>query len=115
MNTCAVRGAARKITGHYRGPGTPDLYCGNPSGAQKGSFATVTGWKLCARYVKTEALDRTAATATAEAWLDTRPTAPLTAAEAGTWRAEWTGIRTRAIAPTLFDVDPDTEQGTLFA
>jgi hypothetical protein len=135
MKTYAVRAARSKTTGHYRRPGTRDLYCGRPAGAPNGEFATLRGWKMCARCVKAEAADRAAATATAEAWLDTPPTSPLAAAAlllgaqveavdnrrareaetAGTWRAEWIGARTRATAPTLFDVDPDTEQGALFA
>jgi hypothetical protein len=135
MKTYAVRAARSKTTGHYRRPGTRDLYCGRPMGAPNGEFATLRGWKLCARCVKAEATDRATATATAEAWLDAPPTSPLAAAAllfgaqveavdnrraheaetAGTWRAEWIGARTRATAPTLFDVDPDTEQGALFA
>jgi hypothetical protein len=114
MKTYAVRGSARKITGHYRRPGTRDLYCGRAAGARNGLFATVTGWKLCTRCVKAEALDRANATATAEAWLDTPP-ATVKAETAGTWRAEWISTRATSTAPTLFDVDPDTEQGALFA
>jgi hypothetical protein len=135
MKTYAIRGARTKMTGHYRRPGTRDLYCARPAGAPNGEFATLRGWKLCARCVKAEAADRAAATATAEAWLDAPPTSPLAAAAllfgaqveavdnrrtheaetAGTWRAEWIGARARSTAPTLFDVDPDTEQGALFA
>jgi hypothetical protein len=142
MKTYAVRAARSKTTGHYRRPGARDLYCGRPMGAPNGEFATLRGWKLCARCVKAEATDRAAATATAEAWLDAPPTSPLaaaallfgaqveavdnrrareaeaahTAAEtAGTWRAEWIGARATSPTPTLFDVAPDTEQGALFA
>jgi hypothetical protein len=116
MKTYAVRAARSKTTGHYRRPGTRDLYCGRPMGAPNGEFATLRGWKMCARCVKAEATDRAAATATAEAWLDAPPTSPLAAAEtAGTWRAEWIGARATSPTPTLFDVAPDTEQGALFA
>jgi hypothetical protein len=103
----------RSRTGHYRKPGSHLAYCGPHALAR-----TTTQTRMCTRCVKAEALDRAAATATAEAWLDTPPASPLAAAEretAGTWRAEWIGARTRATAPTLFDVDPDTEQGALFA
>jgi hypothetical protein len=143
MKTYAVRAARSKMTGHYRRPGTRDLYCARPAGAPNGEFATLRGWKMCARCVKAEAADRAAATATAEAWLDTPPAStPTPAALAlraqveyidarraevverrrvhdereavGTWRSEWIGARARSTAPTLFDVDPDTEQGALF-
>lgn len=195
-----MRAARSKTTGHYRRPGTRDLYCARPAGAPNDEFATLRGWKMCARCVKAEAADRAAATATAEAWLDTRaadkaartsadtyfarnhphvsallgldndarlialreaitatggtwntdrvdetltaagmPTdvntcwgflrylattervltpsgrRAFTAPEPRTWRAEWIGARARSTAPTLFDVDPDTEQGALFA
>ncbi|AVH58396.1 MULTISPECIES: hypothetical protein [Streptomyces] len=166
MKTYAVRGARTKLTGHYRRPGTRDLYCGRPAGAINDYAREVHGFKLCARCVKNEALDRAAATATAEAWLDQAPTEvqqavteaaeeraarasvrhyiarefPLVAdlldidrkaaedearlaaqmvteaeATAGTWRGEWIGARAASTTPTLFDVDPDTEQGALFA
>ncbi|MFJ8146960.1 hypothetical protein ACIQ6R_18060 [Streptomyces sp. NPDC096048] len=35
--------------------------------------------------------------------------------QAGTWRAEWIGAHVTSPEPTLFDVEPDTEQGALFA
>ncbi|WP_019055005.1 hypothetical protein [Streptomyces prunicolor] len=53
--THAVRGAALKITGHYRRPGTRDLYCGRPAGGRNGVFAAVRGWRLCKRCVRAEA------------------------------------------------------------
>lgn len=133
--TYAVRGATRKTTGHYRRPGTRDLYCGRPAGAPNDHARQAMGWKMCARCVKAEALDRADATATAEAWLDQSPASPLVSAAlalgdlveavdarraadreaAGTWRAEWIGTRATSPEPTLFDVEPDTEQGALFA
>ncbi|HEY1179072.1 MAG TPA: hypothetical protein VGF17_23205 [Phytomonospora sp.] len=136
METYAVKGAARKMTGHYRRPGTRDLYCNRPAGARNGHGATLAGWKMCTRCVKAEAADRAAATATAEAWLDQPPTSPLMAAAllfgaqveavdnrraaeqaeaAGTWRAEWISARAASPTPTLFDMDPEAEQGALFA
>ncbi|MGW2130440.1 hypothetical protein [Streptomyces coelicoflavus] len=110
MQTYAVRRARTKLTGHYRITGTRDLYCGKPVGAPNDYAQQVKGFKLCTRCVKAEARDRAEATATAEAWLDDQPPA-----EAGTWRAEWIGTRTTSPAPTLFDVQPDMEQGALFA
>ncbi|MFF0894724.1 hypothetical protein [Streptomyces sp. NPDC003278] len=80
METYAVKGAARKMTGHYRRPGTRDLYCNRPAGAPNGIGATLAGWKMCTPCVKAEAADRAAATATAEAWLDQPPASPLAAA-----------------------------------
>jgi hypothetical protein len=130
MKTYAVRAARSKTTGHYRRPGTRDLYCGRPMGAPNGEFATLRGWKMCARCVKAEATDRAAATAPLAAAallfgaqveaVDNRRAreaeAALAAAEtAGTWRAEWIGARATSTAPTLFDVAPDAEQGALFA
>jgi hypothetical protein len=111
--TYAVRGAALKTTGHYRRPGTQDLYCARPAGGRNDIFATVRGWHLCAPCVKAEARDRADATATAEAWLAPAPAEQVPAT--GTWRAEWISARAAATAPTLFDVEPDTEQGALFA
>ncbi|MFB7461700.1 hypothetical protein [Streptomyces sp. NPDC056188] len=67
MDTYAVRGAARKTTGHYRRPGTTTLYCGKPAGGRNGIFNTVRGWKMCTRCVTAEALDRAEAEATAAA------------------------------------------------
>ncbi|MFE7017703.1 hypothetical protein ACFVAQ_45880 [Streptomyces sp. NPDC057651] len=60
--TYAIRGARTKMTGHYRRPGTRQAYgnCG-PIGAPNAEFATLAGWKLCARCVKAEAADRVAA------------------------------------------------------
>ena len=136
MHTYAVRGATRKTTGHYRRPGTRTLYCGRPAGTPNDHAREVKGFKLCARCVKAEAADRAAATATAEAWLDQPPAHPLAAAAlllgaqieavdnaraaereaaAGTWRAQWIGTRTASPEPTLFDLEPDAEQGALFA
>lgn len=130
MKTYAVRGARTKTTGHYRVPGSRDLYCGRPAGAPNSYAREVKGFKLCARCVKAEARDRTEATRTAEAWLDRAPASPLAAAlafgglveavdkkraAAGTWRAEWIGTRATSPAPTLFDIEPDAEQGALFA
>jgi hypothetical protein len=102
----------RSRTGHYRRPGTHTTYCGRHAMAR-----TTVHTRMCRPCVKAEAADRAAATATAESWLDAPTASPLAAERetAGTWRAEWIGARTRATAPTLFDVDPDTEQGALFA
>ncbi|MFJ3867893.1 hypothetical protein [Streptomyces nigra] len=139
MKTYAVRGARTKLTGHYRMPGSRDLYCGRPAGAPNDFARELAGFKLCTRCVKAEARDRADATATAEAWLDQPPTSPLMAAAlafgglveavdnrraaeqaeqveaAGTWRAEWISTRAASPAPTLFDIEPDAEQGALFA
>jgi hypothetical protein len=64
--TYAVRGAALKTTGHYRRPGTQDLYCARPAGGRNDIFATVRGWHLCAPCVKAEARDRAEAQEVAE-------------------------------------------------
>ncbi|MFF1307278.1 hypothetical protein [Streptomyces sp. NPDC058307] len=68
METYAVRGAARKTTGHYRRPGTRELYCGRRAGGRNSIFAAVRGWHLCKRCVRAEARDRYEAEAVAEAW-----------------------------------------------
>jgi hypothetical protein len=81
MDTYSVRAARSKTTGHYRRPGTRALFCGRPAGAPNTQFATLAGWKLCARCVKAEAVDRAEAEAVAEAWLDQPTAAPLTAAD----------------------------------
>ncbi|MCX5362895.1 hypothetical protein OG864_29795 [Streptomyces sp. NBC_00124] len=120
----------RSRVGHYRKPGSHLTYCGRTAG----TLGTST--RMCRACVKAEALDRAAATATAEAWLDQAPTSPLMAAAlifgghveavdnrripdqveaAGTWRAEWISARATSTAPTLFDVEPEAEQGALFA
>ncbi|MDN5380713.1 hypothetical protein QEP66_01025 [Streptomyces sp. LB8] len=65
MDTYSVRGARTQITGHYRRPGTRELYCGRPVGSKNGIFAAVRGWKLCGRCVKALAADRAAAEQTA--------------------------------------------------
>jgi len=65
MDTYAVRGATRKMTGHYRRPGTRDLYCGRPAGTKNTQGATLRGWKMCTACVKAEAADRSAAEAVA--------------------------------------------------
>ncbi|MBZ6258145.1 hypothetical protein KVH22_21755 [Streptomyces olivaceus] len=123
MNTCLT---GRGRTSHYKQPGSHLTYCGRPAGTPG------VGTRMCTRCVKAEARDRAAATATAEAWLDQPPASPLAAAaalfgglveavdnqraaEAGTWRAEWIGTRATSPTPTLFDVEPDAEQGALFA
>jgi hypothetical protein len=80
MDTYSVRAARSKATGHYRRPGTRTLFCGRPVGAPNAQFATLAGWKLCTRCVKSEAADRAEAEAVAEAWLDQPTAAPLTAA-----------------------------------
>ncbi|MGW3511193.1 hypothetical protein [Streptomyces sp. NPDC000994] len=116
-------------TGHYKRPGSHLTYCGRHALARTGTHT-----KMCRACVKAEARDRAEATATAEAWLDQPPASPLAAAllfgaqveavdnaraakadTAGTWRAEWIGTRARSTEPTLFDVEPETEQGALFA
>ncbi|WP_416963110.1 hypothetical protein [Streptomyces sp. Agncl-13] len=66
--THAVRGAALKITGHYRRPGTQDLYCGRPAGGRNGIFAAVHGWRLCTGCVRAEARDHAEAEAVAAQW-----------------------------------------------
>ncbi|MFE7853735.1 hypothetical protein [Streptomyces sp. NPDC057403] len=118
-------------TGHYRRQGTRETYCGRDALAPLSNPA-----RTCRLCVKAEALDRAAATATAEQWLDQPPASPLMAAAlafgglveavdarraaeqaeaAGTWRAEWISTRAASAAPTLFDVEPEAEQGALFA
>ncbi|MEH0470865.1 hypothetical protein QA943_18755 [Streptomyces sp. B21-097] len=120
----------RSPTGHYRKPGSHLTYCGRTTGT------TGNASRMCRPCVKAEALDRAAATATAEAWLDQPPTSPLMAATllfgaqveavdnrraadqaeaAGTWRAAWISSRATSPEPTLFDIKPDAEQGALFA
>ncbi|MEU1020241.1 hypothetical protein [Streptomyces sp. NPDC005898] len=84
METYAVRGAALKTTGHYRRPGTRELFCGRPAGGRNAIFAAVRGWHLCKRCVRAEARDRAEAVAVAAQWrteapLAPRPTAPVTA------------------------------------
>lgn len=127
MDTYTV---GRSRTGHYRKPGSHLTYCGRTAGTPGQAD------RMCRACVKAEALDRAAATATAEQWLDQPPASPLMAAAlmfgglveavdarraaeqaeaAGTWRAEWIGTRATSAAPTLFDVEPETEQGALFA
>ncbi|MGW1760981.1 hypothetical protein [Streptomyces mirabilis] len=68
METYAVRGAARKTTGHYRRPGTRELYCGRLAGGRNWIFAAVRGWHLCKRCVQAEARDRAEAEAVAAQW-----------------------------------------------
>jgi hypothetical protein len=63
VETYAVRGAALKTTGHYRRPGTRELFCGRPAGGRNGIFAVVRGWRLCKRCVRAEARDRAEAEA----------------------------------------------------
>ncbi|GHJ27015.1 hypothetical protein TPA0910_14480 [Streptomyces hygroscopicus subsp. sporocinereus] len=65
MNTYAVRGARTKLTGHYRRPGTRDLFCGRPAGAPNDYAREVKGFKLCTRCVKAEQAERVAAEQTA--------------------------------------------------
>ncbi|GHC44386.1 MULTISPECIES: hypothetical protein [Streptomyces rochei group] len=135
MRTYAARGARTKLTGHYRIPGSRDLYCNRPAGAPNDYAHGMARFKMCKPCVKNEARDRAEATKTAEAWLDQPPATPLAAAAmmfgalveavdnqraeqaetAGTWRAEWIGTRATSPEPTLFDVEPDMEQGALFA
>ncbi|APD18798.1 hypothetical protein SEA_RALEIGH_50 [Streptomyces phage Raleigh] len=84
METYAVRGAALKTTGHYRRPGTRDLFCGRLAGGRNGIFAVVRGWRLCKRCVRAEARDRAEAAAVAAQWRTEAPQpeprpAPLTA------------------------------------
>ncbi|MGW6518561.1 hypothetical protein [Streptomyces sp. NPDC054962] len=160
----------RSTVGHYRKPGSHLTYCGRTAGTPG------TAARMCRPCVKAEALDRAAATATAEAWLDQPPATPLAAATlmfgalveavdnrraaeeraarasadryiarefppvaalldidaeaaetearaaaescraaTATWRARWIGTRADSPEPTLFDVEPDAEQGALFA
>jgi hypothetical protein len=128
LKTYAVRAARTKTTGHYRRPGTRDLYCGRPAGAPNDYARGMARFKMCTRCVKNEALDRAAATATAEAHLVTNPTEwerdllasdavrdAIAAEQAGTWRADWISSRATSPEPTLFDMAPDAEQGALFA
>ncbi|WP_329148785.1 hypothetical protein OIU91_21260 [Streptomyces sp. NBC_01456] len=67
--TYAARGAVLKTTGHYRRPGTRDLFCGRPAGGRNGIFANVSGWHLCARCVTAEARDRAEAAVVADTHL----------------------------------------------
>ncbi|MFH8530477.1 hypothetical protein ACH4GE_18905 [Streptomyces tendae] len=123
MNTYLT---GRGRIGHYKQPGSHLTYCGRTAGTPG------VGTRLCTRCVKAEARERADATATAEAWLDQPPASPLAAAammfgalveavdnqraaDAGTWRAKWIGSRATSPEPTLFDVEPDMEQGALFA
>ncbi|MGW8988705.1 hypothetical protein ACWGRF_02020 [Streptomyces zhihengii] len=107
--TYAVRGAALKTTGHYRRPGTPDLYCGRPAGGQNGIFATVNGWKLCTRCATAEAADRAAAATVAEQHREDTTAEPAAAA---TWRSDWISATDDT---ALFTLPTPTEQGALFA
>jgi len=61
MRTYAVRGATRKMTGHYRRPGTRELFCGRPAGAPNDDARQLPGFRLCALCVKAEAADRATA------------------------------------------------------
>ncbi|MCY0959617.1 hypothetical protein [Streptomyces sp. H27-H5] len=84
METYAVRGAALKTTGHYRRPGTRELFCGRLAGGRNAIFAAVRGWHLCKRCVRAEARDRAEAAAVATQWRTEvtrapRGTAPVTA------------------------------------
>ncbi|MGA5354031.1 hypothetical protein ACPCJU_16900 [Streptomyces thermodiastaticus] len=119
MRTYAVRGATRKMTGHYRRPGTRTLYCGRPAGTPNDHARELTGFTLCAQCIKAEAAERAAAeqadthVATVEDTEAMYAVRLVTEAEAtdGTWRGEWIGAHTTPDAPALFDVD---EQGALF-
>ncbi|MEH0555998.1 zinc finger domain-containing protein [Streptomyces sp. B21-101] len=64
----------RSRTGHYRKPGSHLTYCGRTTGTPGNAS------RMCRPCVKAEALDRAAATSTAEAWLDQLPASPLAAA-----------------------------------
>jgi hypothetical protein len=61
MRTYAVRGATRKMTGHYRRPGTRTLYCGRPAGTPNDHARELAGFTLCAQCIKAEAAERAAA------------------------------------------------------
>jgi hypothetical protein len=108
QDTYAVRGSALKTTGHYRRPGTTQLYCGRPAGARNGIFATVTGWKLCTRCIAAKQRDRAEAAAVAE---QHREDTTATDGAAQTWRSDWIGAQPD---DTLFQLTPDREQGALF-
>ncbi|WP_405561900.1 hypothetical protein [Streptomyces sp. NBC_01180] len=108
--TYAIRGAARKTTGHYRRPGTQTTYCNKPTGGRNGIFATVTGWKLCTRCVKAEQRDRAEAAAVAD---EHRQDLTSTDTATSTWRSDW--IPATPTDAGLFDIAPDREQGALFA
>ncbi|MFJ8900017.1 hypothetical protein [Streptomyces sp. NPDC102370] len=117
----------RSRTGHYKQPGSHLTYCGRTAGTAG------TADRICRPCVKAEARDRAEATAVAESHLITNPTEwerDLLASDAvrdaiaaeqaetvtpGTWRAEWISARAASPAPTLFDVEPEAEQGALFA
>lgn len=73
MDTYSIRGARSQMTGHYRRPGTRDLYCGRPAGSKNGHGATLRGWKMCTPCVKAEAADRAAAEAVADSHDETAP------------------------------------------
>lgn len=109
MQTYAVRGAALKITGHYRRPGTAELYCGRPAGSRNGIFRDVNGWKLCTRCTTAEARDRAEAAAVADEHREDTTAAP---AATSTWRSDWIGPSDDT---ALFTLTPAREQGALFA
>ncbi|KUN96185.1 hypothetical protein [Streptomyces caeruleatus] len=113
METYAMRGAARKTTGHYRRPGTQELYCGRLAGGRNWIFAAVRGWHLCKRCVRAEARDRAEAEAVAAQW---RTEAEVEAVEpAGMLRtpSPWRPRRPEQL--TLDGVPHAPEQVALFA
>ncbi|MFB8415428.1 hypothetical protein ACFC63_07925 [Streptomyces albidoflavus] len=109
METYAVFGAALKTTGHYRRPGTRELFCGRPAGGRNAIFAAVSGWRLCKRCVRAEARDRAEATAVAAQWRtdDARPAGTLVTL--APWRAS------RPVQLALDGLPHKPEQVALFA
>ncbi|WP_282792075.1 hypothetical protein [Streptomyces sp. CC224B] len=111
METYAARGAAIKTTGHYRRPGTRELYCGRLAGGRNSIFAAVRGWRLCKRCVRAEARDRAEAEAVAAQWrteaVPAEPVSPLAAS------SPWQAHRPEQL--TLDGVPCPPEQGALFA
>ena len=64
------------------------------------------------------ALHGPAAIRAARTWIARAGHTPATTEQAdtaGTWRAEWISARATSPEPTLFDIEPDAEQGALFA
>lgn len=109
--THAVRDAAIKTTGHYRRPGTQELYCGRLAGGRNWIFAAVRGWRLCKRCVRAEARDRAEAEAVAAAWrTEPVPTEPVGMM---TMPAPWRAHRPEQL--TLDGVPHAPEQCALFA
>lgn len=114
METHAVRGAAHQATGHYRRPGTLALYCGRAAGGRNAIFRTVRGWKLCRSCVKTEARDRSEATAVAAQHTTEQPAA-VTPAPARPRRTPTAPAYVYGVQQLTIIGTPRPAQGALFA